>query len=220
VPFDIVVRPDAKELARYDAVIAPSLVALSDAEAVVLDGFVANGGRLALTGPAPAGLDEFGSKRATPALKSLGPRSLAVAAPDGALPRADAVALAPDLVGKSYLVSNAPAASAAIGKLMAGIAVRLETDAGPAVHVELRRAGNETLLHLINPEPIWDKKAPRHRETGISLAVPANAKITGVQVTSPMAPEPVNLPFTVEGGRVAFKVPLEAYAMVIVTSAP
>ena len=32
VPFDIVVRPDAKELARFDVVIAPALAALSDAK--------------------------------------------------------------------------------------------------------------------------------------------------------------------------------------------
>jgi hypothetical protein len=50
--------------------------------------------------------------------------------------------------------------------------------------------------------------------------VPANAKVAGVQVTSPTAPLASDLPFTVAGGRVAFKVPLEVYAMVVVTSAP
>ena len=41
-----------------------------------------------------------------------------------------------------------------------------------------------------------------------------------MQVTSPTAPLALDLPFTVAGGRVAFKVPLEVYAMVVVTSAP
>ena len=74
VPFDIVVRPDDAELSRYVTVIAPALTAVSDREAELLDGYVAGGGKLVVTGPKPASLDELGDPRRTAALKSLGRR--------------------------------------------------------------------------------------------------------------------------------------------------
>ena len=71
VPFDIVVRPQAEELSRYDAVIAPALAALSDQAAELLDRYVERGGHLVVTGPDPGTLDEFGNPRAAPILGSL-----------------------------------------------------------------------------------------------------------------------------------------------------
>ncbi|MEW9856397.1 beta-galactosidase trimerization domain-containing protein [Novosphingobium sp. M1R2S20] len=76
IPFDFVsdqVMGDADiaaKLAQYDAILLPSTTCLSDAEAAVLDAFVAQGGTLIATGE--TGLyDEHGGKRDEFALRSL-----------------------------------------------------------------------------------------------------------------------------------------------------
>jgi beta-galactosidase GanA len=48
IPFDIIVRPDAAELSRYQTVIAPSLVLVSDNNANFRD-YVFGGGNLIIT---------------------------------------------------------------------------------------------------------------------------------------------------------------------------
>jgi hypothetical protein len=227
VPFDIVVRPQADELSAYDAVIAPSPAALSDADAAALDRYVANGGHLVVTGPDAVMLDEFGNRRAGPILQSFNAGARAAAQPAAATTtRAGAAVHSPRWLGKDYLISSSPEASAAIGEML-GERPRqaLQTDAGPSVHVTVRTLGDETLIHLVNPERLWDKVAPEQREIAISLALPAGRRVKDVQVTAPMSPQKppqtaVRLPFSVSADRVAFKVPLRAYAMVVVTTQP
>jgi hypothetical protein len=102
----------------------------------------------------------------------------------------------------------------------------LQTDAGHSVHVAIRTLGDETLIHLVNPERLWDKTAPEQREISVSLALPAGRRVKDVQVTSPVPLQKppqaaaARLPFSASADRVAFKVPLRAYAMVIVTTQP
>ena len=254
VPFDIVVRPDAAELSRYDAVIAPSLAAISDQDADLLDRYVAAGGHLIVTGASPAALDEFGNPRGASILKSLAQRdgthlsALASPAPAGT----NAVHTA-ELVGKSYLTSGSAAASQAIRELLGKHAHSpIETNADKSVHIELRTAGHEMLLHLINPERLWNAKAARKQDVTVSIELPGDVTVADVRLTSPEPPRtkaqnegktgqaarpaktgqsarpgkpaPVDLaaglPFTVEGHRVSFKVPLEAYEMVVVSTQP
>jgi hypothetical protein len=213
VPFDIVVRPQADELSAYDVVIAPSPAALSDRDAATLDRYVANGGHLAVTGPDAAMLDGFGNRRAAPILQSL-----------NAVARA--AMHSPRWLGKEYLATTSAEAGAAIGEML-GARTRqtLQTDAGPSVHVTIRTLGDEMLVHLVNPERLWDKTAPEQREISISLALPAGHRVKDVQITSPVASQKpaqavVRLPFSVNADRVVFKVPLRAYAMVVVTTQP
>ncbi len=231
VPFDIVVRPRAEELSAYETVIAPSLAAISNADATVLDGYVAKGGRLVVTGPEPAMLDEFGNPRPAPAVAPLDrdrPRSAVAESPvSPAAPKPAGMALhTGQLVGKAYLMSGSPEASTAIGELL-GDRVRrsLTTDAGPSMHVEVRTLGDEMLLHLIDSERLWNKQAPETRDVAVSLVLPPGRTVSDVRVTSP---EPLSrppqaaskLPFSVAGDRVSFKVPLRAYTMVIVATRP
>ncbi|MGE0034282.1 MAG: alpha-amylase family protein [Xanthobacteraceae bacterium] len=213
VPFDIVVRPQADELSAYDAVIAPSPAALSDGDAATLDRYVANGGHLVVTGPDAAMLDGFGSRRAAPILQSLNAG-------------ARTAMHSPRWLGKEYLASNSAEAGAAIGEMLGAKSRQtLQTDAGPNVHVAIRTLGDEMLVHLVNPERLWDKTAPEQREVSISLALPAGHRVKDVQITSPVASQKpaqaaVRLPFSVNADRVVFKVPLRAYAMVVVTTQP
>jgi hypothetical protein len=163
VPFDIVVRPDAAELSRYQAVIAPALTALSDRDADLLDRYAATGGKLVITGPRPASLDELGNRRGVAVLKSLQRGSATHSA---------------QLLGKSYLASGSPLASRAIPKLL-GSSMRspIETNAGKTVHMELRKSGGETLLHLVNPERLWNARAPRQRDVAVSIELPADVSV-------------------------------------------
>jgi hypothetical protein len=280
VPFDIVVRPDAAELSRYGTLIAPSLAAISDRDAELLDQYVANGGHLVVTGPKPATLDQFGNARDAAVLKSLAARDSAQTLGRSTTDvNGRGVAQSAELLGKAYLTSGSPTAGRAIGELL-GDTVRspIETDADKSVHIELRRSGQELLLHLVNPVRLWNGKAPKRQDVSIRLDLPADVTVTGVQLTSPeptapgggglgrgrksassdlvvqafakasrraqarrapadrtgaigtrpKATEPAgqdqgagktaSLAFTVEGNRVSFKVPLEAYEMVVIST--
>ncbi len=227
VPFDIVVRPRAEELSRYDAVIAPALAALSDQAAELLDRYVERGGHLVVTGPDPGTLDEFGNARAAPILGSLDGRERPrqVDAPATPAPRGTALH-SPQWLGKSYLTSTSPDASGAIGALLGTRRQHfLETDANANVHIEVRTLGDETLVHLINPERLWNKQAPEQREVGVSLALRPGVAVKDVRVTvpGPAARIPqgaTRLPFNMSGNRVVFRVPVKAYSMVIVSTQP
>jgi hypothetical protein len=214
VPFDVIVRPDAQELARYDVVLAPSLAAISDSDAALLDRYVGRGGYLALTGPRPAGLDQIGTARAAPALASLSQRNAASGAGN--------VVHVTELIGKTYLISGSRPSDAAIARLFPpSYRSAVETDAGTSVHIELRSLENETLIHLINPERLWDANAPKVREITVSVALPAGQEVTNVQFTSPQKSRGavIDIPFEVREERVSFKVPLEGYGMAVVTYA-
>ena len=268
IPFDIVVRPDAAELSRYETLIAPSLSAISDQDADLLDQYVANGGHLIITGPEPATLDEFGNPRSAAALKSLasqeGSRLSALSAPatDGR-----PVVHSAELLGKSYLMSGSPTASRAISDLVSEyVHSPIETNANKDVHMELRRSAQEMLLHLINPERFWNSKTPKNQDVSVSLELAPDVAVADVWLTSPeLAWKPASsnrrpglstpsrktgrqtptdrtrsmakhssqadlglkdqqagkaaaLPYAVEGRRVSFKVPLEVYEMVVIST--
>jgi hypothetical protein len=220
VPFNIVVRPDPAELSRFDVVVAPALAALSDREAGQLDNYVAHGGHLVVTGPDAATLDEFGNKRDKPILASPnGATKSRVSSLDSTMAAGGTLDSLPQLLGKAYLVSGSPAAGEALGALINRYShSSVQTNAGPNVHIELRRSGDELLLHLINPERLWDSRAPRKRDIAISLAVPAGQTVTAVEMTSPSGPAgpASSLPFDIGADQVSFSVPLEAYAMVVI----
>jgi len=224
VPFDIVVRPDSDELGRYNVVVAPALTAISDRDAGLLDAYVAGGGHLVMTGPGPASLDALGATRSTPALASLG-RNGSWQVTGLTVPgKSNGTAVhASELLGKAYLASASSDAGAAISALMHPYSpAQIEIDQGASIHVELRSAGNEMLVHLIDPERLWNKSAPKSREVEVALDIPAGVSVTGVAVTSPAGPPAVTapIPYEVVGGRLLIKVPLTAYAMVVISTQP
>jgi hypothetical protein len=222
VPFDIVVRPDLEELGRYSLVIAPSLAAISERDAGLLDAYVETGGNLFLTGPSPTMLDELGNERSAPALKSLGrPRQWRISGPAALTKPTGGLVHATELLGKSYLAFESAGADATMRELVARYSPSpISTDASSGIHMELRTTGKETLLHLVNPERLWNKQAPRNRKVAISLKMPPGVQPVGVQVTSPASTQkPIGpVPFEVAGDRVLFSVPLDAYAMVVISS--
>ena len=272
VPFDIVVRPDATELLRYEAVIAPSLQAIGNHDEELLDQYVAQGGHLVVTGPNPTGLDEFGNRRGAPILKS------SVRQKRASSGRSIGKAMhTVELVGKSYMISGSPAASDAIRGLIGKHShLPIETNANQSVYIELRTSGNEMLLHLINFEGLWNSKAPKKQQVSVNMEIPPGVIVVDAHLTSPEPQEAeltnekndhatpagkVNqspwpgqttpttaltaavaagakqiepkvlkkdrgagktapLAFTAKGNRVSFKVPLEAYEMVVISTKP
>ena len=222
VPFDVVVRPEQLELSQYSAIIAPSLTAMSDKDAAVLDRYVENGGCLVLTGPAPVSLDEFGNQRSAPALRLLAQRQWSSASELTAVSSAEGVIIqVPELLGKSYLTDNSPTASSEIATTLAKfLPAQLETNAGGDIHIELRTTAREMLVHLIDPEKLWNDQAPDQRMVFLKLAVRDGSTVTGVHLTSPQRRQTTALPFTAQGNWISFQVPLQAYAMVVLSSRP
>jgi hypothetical protein len=165
------------------------LQAISHEDSELLDRYVAKGGYLLITGPNPATMNEFGNRQGRPILKAL-------AQPKGSSPRQDdgQVMHIPELIGKSYLISESAAADRKLRALLGKHSRSpIQTDAGKNVHIELRRSGDEILLHLINPQRLWNSKAPQKKEISVSLEVPANRIVVNVHVTSPQ-PLEANLP--------------------------
>jgi hypothetical protein len=242
VPFDIVVRPDRNELSRYGTLIAPSLTAISDRDATVLDEYVANGGNLILTGPAPAMFDEIGNMRDRPALSALALTDARALETTASTAGHGSVTHTPSLPGKAYMTAGSDAASRALAELLGAHALSpIETDAGEHVHIELRTLGNETLIHLVDPQRLWQRPASASEVT-IRLALPPGTTASDVSLTSPGPVMPAarsrdtgtrasqdagsgsrlgwarKLAYKVEGDRLSFRVPLEGYAMVVVSS--
>jgi hypothetical protein len=189
VPFDLLVKPDANELSHYEIVIAPSLVSISDRDADLLDQYVAKGGLLIITGPTPTSLDELGNLRPEPTLKLPSKEESLTIFSSGA----GKLVHAPQLLGKSYLTADGSANAQALNELIGGhLPFQLQTNAGRDVHIELRASGHEILVHLINPERLWNRKAPQRREVTMSLAIPTDITVTDVKIASPASTPAVN----------------------------
>ena len=222
IPFDIIVSPDAAELARYKTVIAPALTAISDQDAELLDEYVANGGHLITTGAKPAMLDGFGNERASAGLRSLAAGKLSALSPQVS-PRGSATHI-PQLIGKSYLRFDSGNAGELISETLGRyLHSPIVTNAGKSVHIELRTHGSEMLLHLVNPERLWKPSAPKRRQVSVQLDLPAGLKVTAVQLKMPELPriafsQKGGLPYRVEGERLSVTVPLQSYGMVVIST--
>jgi hypothetical protein len=240
IPFDIIVSPDAGELGRYKTVIAPALTAISDQDSELLDDYVAKGGHLITTGARPAMLDGFGNERTSAGLRSLAAGKLSALSPQ-ASPAGSATQI-PQLIGKAYLRSDSGNAGElifqALGRYLQSPIV---TSAGKNVHIELRTHAGEMLLHLVDPERLWNRSAPKRQQVSVQLELTPGVKVTAVQLKAPELPpiasrqtqparraqiapiqaRPLSggLPYRVEGERLSFTVPLQSYALVVISTA-
>ena len=177
-----------------------------------------------MTGPAPATLDEFGNEQINSALKSLDRKGIS---PDA---ESDVTATIGSRVvhfreqwGQSYLVDKSPSADGAIAQVVRTYSSpTIETDASANVHIEMRKTACEMLLHFVNPERLWKKSVPEAQLIFVKLALPSGLAVTKVQLTSPQmqAAKEIALPFAVDENWVSFHVPVQAYAMVILTTQP
>ncbi|MFB7469924.1 hypothetical protein [Kitasatospora sp. NPDC056184] len=228
IPFDTVTSPGivAEDLARFKVVLLPNLQAVSDAEAAVLRGYVAGGGTIVLTGPAPTGLDEYGTRRAEFALADvLGLRRAdpLPASRRNAFGAGVCWYLGGDLPGLAYLrTADQAAGDRLLAPVREAAPPALGLSGDRRIHLEARRLGEETVVHLVNFTNFGDTPAA-FRSTPASCtltyAVPAGRTVTAVTVATPDGtdPAPRPAPFTVTGAVLSVPLTVAQYSVVGIT---
>ncbi|MCW5212610.1 cadherin-like domain-containing protein, partial [Desulfobulbus sp. TB] len=223
VPFDTVVNPaDQQEIETYQTVILPNVEAISDSEADILRGYVANGGNLIVTGPNPTGLDEYGTARSDYALTDL----LGFTKNDPLPAEAQntygngTVLFYSDLLGKQYFVSsNAQAGQALSDAVKTTSNLPLTTDADRRIHFELSHLNDTTVLQFVNFIGVDGSFSVEPTSFSVTLDIPTGKQVTGVALTSPDLPNTPALspiPYTESEQKVSFNVNLDQYALVTV----
>ncbi|GAA3076360.1 hypothetical protein GCM10020000_72170 [Streptomyces olivoverticillatus] len=187
IPFDTVPSPGlaAADLARFRALMLPNLQAVSDAEAGVLRDFVAGGGTVVITGPAPTALDQWGTPRSEYALADvLGFRKAdpLPASKDNHFGKGTC-RYVKDLPGLGFL-SNSDKAGAErlLGPVRAAAPPAVTLAGDERIHLELSRLGDDTIVQLVNFTHFAD--VPRAftitpTTCTVTLTVPAGKKREG-----------------------------------------
>ena len=205
VPHDVIpaARLPVEALSAYDLLILPDPLALSDAEAAALRGFVEAGGRLLVTGPSPGALDERGLVRGSPALSGL-----IADAPEGGCADVTAssgvVRYCRASPGRAVLRTTDAEALATIQQAVEALSTAVvQTDAGPRVHLELYRLGPKTILHAVNATGVDGSFSvvPQTFHVGVRAGA---APITRVLATSAREDSDREVPFVRAGDFVEF----------------
>jgi len=89
--------------------------------------------------------------------------------------------------------------------------------------MELRTYGSEMLLHLVDPERLWKRSAPKRRQVSVQLELPPGVQVAAVHLKAPELPRNRSgqtgaLPYRVEGERLSFTVPLQSYGLVVIST--
>ncbi|MFF2750638.1 hypothetical protein ACFVVA_34535 [Kitasatospora sp. NPDC058048] len=227
VPFDTVPSPGltADDLARFKVLLLPNLQAVSDSEAALLRGFVAAGGTIVITGPAPTALDELGGQRTEFALSDV--LGLRRADPLPATRQnsygSGSCWYVKALPGLSYLTKTDQASADQLLTAVRQSAPPEVTLAGDRrIFLDARRLGSDTVVHLVNftnfgDTPAAFRSAPAN--CTLSWALPAGASVSAVTVASPDGtdPAPKAVPYTVTGGTVSVPLTVAQYSVVTIT---
>ncbi len=223
VPFDIVVKPNLQELKKYTSIMAPDLRVLSDAEANIIKQYIAEGGIFIMTGPNPTGQDQYGTERKNYALAELFGHNKNTGLPSllGSNYGSGSIYYASKLLAKDYLVSNDAEADKLLRYAIdATTPLPLTTDADPAVHIEMRKTSNQTLIHFINATGLDGNFSIPKANFKVNFNIPKDRQIKSLQLSSPnFAEDTINLDYSITDRTIHFQVALEAYAMAIVTYA-
>lgn len=228
IPFDTVPSPGltAADLAGLRVLLLPNLQAVSDTEAGVLRDFVAGGGTVVITGPAPTGLDELGTARSEYALADVLGFRKADPLPTTKQNRfgAGTCWYVQKLVGKSYLASTDQAsADQLLGPVTAAAPPQVTLSGDRRIHLEVRRLGADTIVQLVNftgfgDSPAAFKTAPA--TCTVSLALPAGQRVLAATVSSPdgssPAPQPVD--FRVVGTTANVTLTVSQYSLLTLTT--
>ncbi|WP_372405850.1 beta-galactosidase trimerization domain-containing protein [Streptomyces luteireticuli] len=228
VPFNTVVSIglSAADLAPYKVVMLPNLQAVSDAEAEVLRGYVAGGGTVVVTGPAPTGLDELGAARAEFALADvLGfRRKDPVPATSQNRFGAGTCWYFKDLLGKTFLTATGQAdATQLLAPVRQAAPPAVTLSSGDRrIYLEAGRLGNDTVVQLVNFTGFGDKPAAfatTPAACSVSVTVPDGKRVTAAAVASPDAASPAPQPvtWTTAGTTATIAVTVAQYAVLTVT---
>jgi len=222
VPFDVLpsrlLTPE--QASAYDLLVAPNLLAVSDTEAAVLQDFVDQGGTLVLTGVEgrPGSLDADGLDRATPVLP----------VPEG-VPAVGSPLEVPRDKGRMVFLAGSPgrevlteAASAAARRQemadllesRAGPTVR--TDAGSAIHLDLYRRGDRTIVHVLNLVTAGEEFSVVRASAGVAVFV-GDAPVARVRRASARDPTDVDVPFQIQDGWARFQAEVDIHAVFVLS---
>jgi hypothetical protein len=182
VPYDTLVMPHLKaRRKRYKMIVAPSLAAISEADAQELVQFVEEGGTLVLSGPDPGRFDENGGERAKPLLLE----KFNFALPEEAsgtwsrVPMGSGFAVwTPELAGLAYFSTEDNRTFDFLMQLAfeAVTGGQIKTNAPPPVIMNLRRKDNVTWLLISNLDGLGSegvgKFTPDKATFNISVRLP------------------------------------------------
>lgn len=228
VPFSTVTSPGltADDLTRFRVLMLPNLQAVSDQEAEVLRGFVSGGGTVVITGPAPTGLDQFGSARGEYALADVLGFRKADPLPATKENRfgAGVCHYVRNLIGKSYLAStDQPSADQLLAPVRAAVTPAVTLTGDRRIHLEVGTLGDDTVVQLVNFTHCQDTPTA-FRTTpatcAVSVAVPAGKRVVSATVSTPDAPSPAPQPVSwrVTGSTATVDLTVAQYSLLTVTT--
>jgi hypothetical protein len=226
----------AADLGALKLVICPSLQCISAAQASVLTEFVERGGQLLFHGAKPGLWDEHGNDLNPGRLDALLGFSVAdplkVPAQSELKVKQGKVTFVKEALGRSYLVDKKDAARVALESLLKQATDRMiETDADKYVHLELLRHGKQLLLHAVNYKGAKSPNTDRTenypfdhayaivpQDYSVTMRLPAAESAVKSVRTASFEKDftPAELPFTVAGGRVSFKMRVAQYTLVVI----
>lgn len=224
IPFNILVRPDADELAAYDVVILPNVQALPDSQASLLRQYVADGGHLLVTGPNPGGMNDFGVHRSEYALADVLNITNNAELPSeqfNTFGEGGAYYFA-ELLGKDYFAtSNTSARQKLADTLRTVSSPPVTIDSDDRIHLELAFLGEQTILQFANFVGVDGSFSVLAQTISVELEIPEDKQVSQVALTSPnsqaLSLEPIA--FTQTGQQISFDVSVDQYAMIIVSFA-
>jgi hypothetical protein len=227
VPFAIetMQHQSAQKLAKYDLLIAPNFAALSDEQATMLSEYVAAGGNMLITGPAPSSLDDVGKSRSKLALAQL------LGFDVGQIPPINSrhvnhhgkgrVTYVNAWLGRRYMrVQSEPALAAIETIVRQNARRRLETDAHQDVYLDLYEGKDELVLHALNFVDLdASDKPPTPQEPKVALRLPAGKRAVSAIASTPDDPSgDKTLTLTAaRPGVVELALPLTNYTLVRIT---
>jgi hypothetical protein len=217
IPFEILTSPTftADDLLPFTILMLPDCEALSTAEVAAIKAFVQRGGVIVITGPKPAGLNEFGDP-VTPALAGvIGPSGS-----DTAYGLGHAIYYS-DLPGKTYLASTSlPAFDKIVAPVRKYAPPAISADAPRQIHMEAKTIGTETILHFVNFTGITGTFTTPVKTFTVTVKLAAGVVPRKVEVASPdfatSALQP--LAFTQAGPQISFSLTLTQFSMVVITT--
>lgn len=222
IPFEVVVRPTSpSDLARFQVVLAPDPEALPAAEVRHLRSYVQDGGNLIVTGPNPGGWDGYGGSRQEYQLAEvLGIHK------DSPLPASSVQRYGAGQgryfsarLGREYFIYSSEASAAAVALLGAIDATStpwLTTTASSQVHIELTQSGNKMFLHYVNFIGFDGTFSVVSTNAPTTFKTPAGYRVVAVEITT-LDGDLQPLAFTRSGQEVSFTVPVDKYAVVVLT---
>lgn len=215
IPFDVLTSPtfEAADLAPYRVLMLPDCEAMSAKEVTAIKAFVAAGGTIVITGPKPAGLNEFGDTVGAALAGVIG-----ASGSDTAYGLGHAIYYS-DLPGKTYLASTTADALSRITAPILRYAPPVVTTTAPRqVHMEARTVANEVILQFVNFTGLTGTFTVPVKTFDVTVNLAPGVSPVKLELASPdtsSAPQP--LVFTSNGSQITFSLTLKQYSMVILT---